>query len=101
VIENIHQKVLEAVSKEGAFDMSKWHTCATTHCRAGWVVTLAGKAGRALEKFHGGENYGAALAASLIYHASSPNIPVSMPRFYEDNDTAMADIERCAELEAA
>jgi hypothetical protein len=97
VVENIHQKVLEAVSKEGAFDMSQWHnSCGTTRCRAGWVVQLAGDAGKALEKFHD-----TPLAASLIYYASSPNIPVSMARFYEDNETAMADIQRCAELERA
>jgi hypothetical protein len=96
-VENIHQKVLEAVSQVGAFDMSSWHgSCGTTHCRAGWVVTLAGDAGKALEKFHD-----TPLAASLIYHASSPNVPVAMPRFYEDNETAMADIKRCAELEAS
>ncbi|MGB0405020.1 MAG: hypothetical protein ACPGDB_02385, partial [Fusobacterium sp.] len=36
-IENIHQKVLEAVTTDNALDMSDWHTCETTHCRAGWV----------------------------------------------------------------
>jgi hypothetical protein len=94
-IDNLHQKVLEAVSKPDSFDMSSWHTCETTHCRAGWVVHLAGNAGKALEKFHD-----TPLAASLIYYASNPNIPVAMPRFYEDNETAMANIKRCAELEA-
>ena len=94
IIENIHQKVLAAVSQPNAFDMATWHKCETTHCRAGWVVHLAGDAGKALEKFHD-----TPLAASLIYYASSPNIPVAMPRFYEDNETAMADIKRCAELE--
>lgn len=49
IIENIHQKILEAVSVPKAFDMSTWHTCETTHCRAGWVVHLAGEAGKALE----------------------------------------------------
>lgn len=102
VIENIHQKVLAAVSKEGAFDMKDWHICETTHCRAGWVVHLAGEAGYALEKFHSGPGYiGTPLAASLIYHASSPDLPVSMPRFYENNETAMADIKRLAAEEAA
>lgn len=101
VIENIHHKVLDAVSKDGAFDMSDWHTCDTTHCRAGWVMHLAGEAGYALEKFHTNSwHKGTALAASLIYHASCPQIPVGMPRFYEDNETAMADIKRCAEEEA-
>lgn len=74
--------------------MSTWHTCDTTHCRAGWVVQLAGDAGKALEAFHD-----TPLAAQLIYKASSP-IKVAPPRFYEDNDQAMADIRRCAEEEA-
>jgi len=51
VIENIHQRVLEAVTaEESSLDMSQWHTCDTTHCRAGWVVTLAGEEGRELER---------------------------------------------------
>jgi hypothetical protein len=87
--------VYEAVSKPNAFNMGAWHTCETTHCRAGWVVTLAGEEGKKLEAFHD-----TALAASLIYHASSP-LPVSMPRFYDNNDAAMADMKRLAELEAS
>jgi len=30
--------------------MDSWHTCNTTHCRAGWIVHLAGKEGYELEK---------------------------------------------------
>ncbi len=99
-IANIHQKVLAAIEAAPAqFDMGTWHgqnDCGTTHCRGGWVVTLAGDAGRALEKFHD-----TALAAFLIYQASSPNLPVRFPRFYETNEEAMADIKRMAELENA
>lgn len=73
--------------------MSTWHTCDTTRCRAGWVVTLAGEAGIELEK-----KTSTAFAASMIYKASSP-IRVYYPRFFEDNETAMADIKRCAEEE--
>lgn len=73
--------------------MSRWHTCETTHCRAGWVVHLAGEAGKKLEEFHH-----TPLAAQLIYRASS-SLHVSPVRFFEDNETAMRDIERCAELE--
>lgn len=75
--------------------MGSWHTCDTTHCRAGWVVTLAGEAGKALEAHTSTE-----FAAMQIYKASS-EIPVSPVRFYEDNETALADIVRCAEEEAA
>ncbi|MCX5495409.1 hypothetical protein OSH11_11885 [Kaistia dalseonensis] len=76
--------------------MGSWHTCNTTHCRAGWVVHLAGEAGYALERFHG-----TALAAQLIYRASNPDLPVSPTRFYETNDEALADMRRMAEAEAA
>jgi len=75
--------------------MSTWHSCETTHCRAGWVVHLAAEAGKALERFHD-----TPLAALLIYHASSPDLLVSPTRFYEDNETAMADMRRLAEEEA-
>jgi hypothetical protein len=93
-IEGIHGKVLAAVSAPGALNMSIWHTCRTTHCRAGWVVTLAGEAGAALEKFHNTE-----LAASLIYRESSPH-KVSAARFYDGGKEAMEDMKRMAELEA-
>lgn len=93
-IKNIHQKVLAAVSAPGALDMSTWHKCATTHCRAGWVVMLAGEEGRKLEK-----KYNTELAASLIYRASSP-LRVSSRRFYDVHDDAMADMQRLAALEA-
>lgn len=96
VIENIHAKVLEAVTKvPEAFDMATWHetnqTCGTTHCRAGWVVHLAGEAGYKLEA-----KTNTAFAAMQIYHASNPDVPVSPVRFYESNEVALADIKRCA-----
>ena len=73
--------------------MDSWHTCDTTHCRAGWVVTLAGKEGKELES-----KTSTLFAAMQIYKASSP-IKVSPPRFFESNKIAMDDIKRCAELE--
>jgi len=76
--------------------MSIWHTCGTKHCRAGWVVHLAGEPGYAAERF-----YGPALAAQLIYRESNPELPVSPVRFFETNDVAMADIKAMAEREAA
>jgi len=74
--------------------MSQWHTCETTHCRAGWVVFLAGEAGAKLEK-----ETSTAFAGMMIYKASS-SIRVSPVRFYESDELAMADIKRCAEEEA-
>ena len=72
--------------------METWHTCETTHCRAGWVVTLAGDAGKALEDLHNTE-----LAAMLIYEASGYKI--NPARFYDSNDDALADMKRLAEAE--
>lgn len=95
VIPDINQAVFAAVSQPGALDMSRWHTCGTTHCRAGWVVHLAGEAGYALERYHD-----TALAAQLIYAASGT--PISPVRFFADgNDAALADMKRLAEEEAA
>ena len=75
--------------------MGSWHTCETTHCRAGWVVTLAGEGGKALEWA-----MGTPAAAALIYLASDPKIE-KIPDFYADNSDALADMKRLAELEAA
>ncbi len=75
--------------------MATWHTCETTHCRAGWVVTLAGLEGKKLEL-----ETSTCFAAMQIYNASS-EIKVSPTRFYENNEKAMKDIVRCAEEEAA
>ena len=94
-IDRIHQKVYNAASAEGALDMTSWHnSCGTAHCRAGWVVTLAGDAGRTLEWV-----YGTPAAAALIYVASDPDIG-KMPDFYCNNETALADMKARAKLEA-
>ena len=99
VIANIHRRVLEAITADpDTFDMSQWHgktACKTTHCRAGYVTFLAGEAGRKLE-----EQTSTLHAAMQIYHASSPDIQVSPPRFFEPNAIALADIKRCAAEEA-
>ena len=92
-IENIHQRVYEAVSQPKALNMSTWHSCGTTHCRAGWVTTLAGEAGKKLEEFHNTE-----LAAMLIYRESGYHI--NPARFYDSNADALADMKRLAEVAA-
>ena len=90
VIQNIDAAILAACKREGcALDMRDWHACDTTHCRAGWAVTLAGEAGRALEA-----KTSPYLAGRLIYEASRPGVPA--PDFFADNETAMRDIEDCA-----
>ncbi|GFO80733.1 MAG: hypothetical protein A49_03600 [Methyloceanibacter sp.] len=99
-IENIHQKVYEAASQPDALNMRAWHACDTTHCRAGWVVHLAGDVGRTLEWAYGGPSRGTAVAAALIYLASDPSLE-RVPDFHCDNETALADMERLADLEAS
>jgi lysine/ornithine N-monooxygenase len=93
VIKNIHQTLYKAVSQPDALNMATWHSCETTHCRAGWVVTLAGKEGKELEK-----KTTTLFAAMQIYKASGYEI--SPVRFYDDNKKAMEDMKRLAEEEA-
>ncbi len=72
--------------------MENVHTCANTHCRGGWAVTLAGDAGVALERFYNWE-----LAAMLIYDASDPGFRINPARFYDSNEAALADMKRLAD----
>ena len=70
--------------------MSQWHTCATTHCRAGWVVTLAGEEGKALE-----DATSTPFAAMQIYRKSDPTWRMS--DFYASNEDALVDMKKLAE----
>ena len=74
--------------------MGSWHTCETTHCRAGWTVHLAGEAGYALEK-----RFNTELAAMMIYRESGS--PINPYRFYDSNEAALEDMRKLAEAEAA
>ncbi len=69
--------------------MTQWH-CGTTHCRAGWVVTLAGDAGKRLE-----EETSTPFAAMQIYRASDPTWRMS--NFFASNYEALADMKRLSE----
>ena len=71
--------------------MGNWH-CGTTHCRAGWVVTLAGEPGKTLE-----DRFNTELAAMLIYRESGS--PINPGRFYDSNDAALADMAKRAGVE--
>ena len=82
---DIDAKIADAVQRDGALDMSAWHTCETTHCRAGWAIHLAGEAGKALERA-----VGSCAAGALIYAVSRPDKPV--PDFYGANEMAMKSI---------
>ena len=94
VITEIHKTVYAAASQPKALKMDAWHTCSTTHCRAGWVVTLAGEAGLKLEA-----QTSTLFAAMRIYDASDPVNLVNPPRFFETNEEAMADMKRLAEID--
>jgi hypothetical protein len=91
-IEDIHAKIYAATSQPDALKMDQWHTCGTTHCRAGWVVHLAGEAGYALERFHN-----TALAAQLIYRESG--YAINPGRFYDSNADALDDMKKLAGVE--
>jgi hypothetical protein len=67
--------------------MDAWHKCNTTHCRAGWAITLAGEKGKELEARFGPED-----AGRRIYLASTGRVPF----FYASNEAALADIRECA-----
>lgn len=55
------------------------------------MTTLAGEEGRKLKLASD-----TCFAAMMIYKYSSPDIRVSPVRFFEDNETAMRDIKKCA-----
>ncbi len=74
--------------------MKTWHTCETTHCRAGWIVHLAGKEGYDLQNKTSAE-----FAAKQIYKASGYRI--NPCRFYDSNEEEMEDMRRLAEEEKA
>jgi hypothetical protein len=94
VVERLDRRILEAVAAPGcALDMGTWHSCETTHCRAGWAVHLAGKAGYALEEKLGGPEQ----AGRAIYRASTGRVPY----FFATNERAFEDLRRCAEEDAA
>lgn len=92
-LKNLHRRVSAAVGRAGCrLDMDYWHSteCKTTHCRAGWVITLAGEAGRALEKA-----VGSSMAGALIYFRSTGEVP----DFYANDEAALANIRRAARRE--
>ena len=89
IIADIHRTLLEAIESTGTLEMSRCHTCDTTHCRAGWVVHLAGEAGYDLER-----RTSLVFAALQIYKASGYDI--SPVRFFDSDEDAMADIRRLA-----
>jgi len=92
VVPGLHRKVADAVSDTALLDMDHWH-CGSAHCWAGWIVTLAGADGQALEAA-----VGTSLAATLIVLASDPEQEHAgrTPDFLQDKHLALADIHRLA-----
>lgn len=86
-IDSLDAKIFSAIQTGGILEMSTWHTCDTTHCRAGWAIHLAGDFGKMLETI-----YGSCAAGALIYQANTGRIP----NFYASNEDALADIKKCA-----
>jgi len=92
VVDNLDSQILELVTAgAGVLEMSAWHgeggVCGTTHCRAGWAVHLAGKAGIDLER-----KLDAHRAGRMIYLASTGRVPW----FFASNERALEDIALCA-----
>jgi hypothetical protein len=98
VIPNIDAAILESIEANKAagtngLNMGSWHGrecdetnwCNTTHCRAGYAICLAGKAGFELERRVGPET-----AGQMIYAASRPDNP--LPDFHASDEDAMADM---------
>jgi len=88
-VDHLDAKILAAIENGGRLKMDAWHTCDTTHCRAGWTCVLAGYAGDVLESKIGTE-----CAARLIYLKSRPGQP--HPDFFASNEDALFDIKKCA-----
>ena len=80
-------------SGEG-LDMSRWHTCNSVHCRAGWAVHIAGGEGYELEK-----RTSTLFAAMQIFKKGSPKVPFKLMDFYADNETGMKSIQEAAQKE--
>ena len=89
----LYNELAPTVNGDGTpknLDMDSWHGCDTTHCRAGWITTLAGQAGACLEG-----QIGTGPAAALIYMASDPTLE-KIPNWITSNQDAWADIKRLA-----
>jgi hypothetical protein len=89
VVERLDACILEAIdSGAGTLDMSRWHSCETTHCVAGWAIHLAGEKGYALERdLHDSQRAGRA-----IYLASTGHVP----DFFASNERAIEGLRRRA-----
>ena len=93
-VSNLFCFINDQLKAGGSVDMGSWHSCETAHCIAGWVITLAGDAGRVAETL-----IGTNAAAALIIIQSCPYLNGKVPDFYSDNQTAIEFINQCAARE--
>jgi hypothetical protein len=94
-VPSLHRRIVAAIDAGGALNMGDWHSCETTHCRAGWAVHLAGPAGAMLEAM-----IGPAAAGALIHVVSCPALNGKVPNFYnQDNKAVLEEIRQLAEME--
>ena len=89
LVENLDAAILAAVEAsqligKAGLDMRHWHTCESTHCRAGWAIHLAGPEGYKLE-----ERFGSSVAGALIYAKAGATL---VPDFYASDDAALTDM---------
>lgn len=81
IVENLDEKVWNAITDYGVLKMDAWHTCNTVHCYAGWITHLAADMGHVVEKEVGPE-----FAAMMIFHKSTGEY-IDPALFYGDSDT--------------
>lgn len=90
---DIDRQILDKILASGAniFDMDSYH-CGTTHCRAGWAITMH-PLGHDLEKV-----FGSWLAGAVIYLDSRRGTALDgeVPDFFASNEAALDDIRLCA-----
>ena len=80
-MERLDLRMLEILDRgDGKLDVDAWHTCETTHCRAGWTTKLAGEAGAALEARVGPKHAGEMIYAGVVLRADIPAPPPLAPR---------------------
>jgi hypothetical protein len=87
--QRLDAQILKRIDAGGDLDMGTWHWCETTHCRAGWAITI-NPAGAELERV-----FGSGWAGRLIYLKSTGKVP----NFFASDAAALADIKRCAAVQ--
>lgn len=104
IVPDLDRMILDIVDgNRGKLYMGSWHgtlsqnealnrgwradhiRCGTTHCRAGWAIALAGKAGFKIE-----EKFNPWIAGALIYWKSAGHIP----DFFTSEKAALEDMRR-------